>query len=310
MLSEDLRRNIYPPLTRADNFFAFWEETLDLLNSTPCAIEISDSQETNDGLILKKVIFSSLDNTSIHGYLLTPKHNKPGPLIVYTHGYMGHCDVVWTWAKQGASVLGIDIRGFGESKDAVLQISKHGYVLTGIESEKTSILRGAVCDYIRGIQTAKELLRNKQQSTVLYGKSFGGALACIAAGLTHYADFLVAAVPTFSWAYGRRKLATKGSGEEINNFIKFHPDKEHQTMQVLSYFDTMNFAPLIKCSTLIGVGLQDPVVPAETIYAFVNHLNCSKQIREFPVSHSSSPEEALWNGFEKEWMQLIMSEKS
>lgn len=298
--------DICPPLTSAENFSSFWEGTLERLASLPTEIEITESKETDDAL-LQKVTFKSLDNAVIHGYLLSPLTTKRNPLIVYTHGYMGQCEVVWPWARQGASVFGVDIRGCGKSKNAVSQLSPYGYIITGIESEQSSILRGAVCDYIRGIQVAHELLRNKQQATVLYGKSFGGALAAIAAALTQYADLLVTAVPTFAWAEGRRQLVTQGSGAEINDYIKNYPDQEHQVMQVLSYFDTMNFAPLIECDTLIGVGLQDSVVPAETVCAFANHLSCPKQIRQYPVSHTSLPEEKLWKEFEEEWLRLALS---
>ncbi|WP_455202331.1 acetylxylan esterase [Kaarinaea lacus] len=299
-------KDICPSLTRTDDFLPFWTETLDQLESLPVEISVSEKEETDDGLLLQKVTYQSLDNAVVHGYLLSPPDNA-GPLIVYTHGYMGQCEVVWSWARQGASVFGIDIRGFGKSRNAVSQLSPHGYILTGIESEQSSILRGAVCDYIRGIQVANELLTENQQATVLYGKSFGGALAAMAAALTHSADLLVAAVPTFAWAEGRRKLVSQGSGAEINTYLKMFPEKEQQVMQVLSYFDTMNFAPLIESDAVIGVGLEDAVVPAETVYAFINHLSCHKEIREYPVSHTSLPEESLWDGFEDEWLRLAFS---
>jgi cephalosporin-C deacetylase len=300
-------KDICPPLTCADDFSSFWQETLAGLTKLALAIEVRHREKTNDGLLLQHIAFQSFGDAIIHAYLLSPDNTESSPLIVYTHGYMGACEVVWSWARQGFSVFGIDIRGYGQSKDAIAKIATAGYVLTGIESEKNHILRGAICDYIRGIEVAHALLQNKQQATVLYGHSFGGALACFAAGLTQYADLLVAAVPTFAWAEGRRKLVSKGSGAEINAYIKEHPDEEQDVMRVLSYFDIMNFAPLIACSSIIGVGLQDCIVPAETVFAFINHLACSKQVREFPVSHTSSSQEKLWENFEAEWLQLALS---
>lgn len=302
-------RKTRPPLTRPDNFLAFWQDTLEQLDKFPKAIQIISSQATDDGLLLYKLNFRSFDNALIHAYFLTQQSNENAPLIIYTHGYMGQCEVIWDWARKGVSVFGVDLRGFGESKHAVSNLSQHGYIITGIQSEETSILRGAICDYIRAAQVARELSQDKQKMTIFYGKSFGGALASIAAALTPSADLLVTAVPTLAWAEGRRRLVTQGSGVEINTYIETHPDEEQHVMRVLSYFDTMNFAPLIKCNTFVGVGLQDNYVPAETVYAFINHLSCQKQTKEFPVSHSHSPQEQLWDNFEKEWLQIVLSGK-
>lgn len=301
-------RNLRPPLTRADNFVQFWEQTLQQLHDQDSDIEIINSSKSDDGVCLQDVAFRSFGGAIIHAYLLTPKFIENGPLIVYTHGYMGRCEVVWKWARQGASVLGIDVRGFGYSRNALPMPSPYGYVLTGIESEATSVLRGAICDFIRGAHVANELLQNRQQSTVYYGRSFGGALAAISAALTRDADLLVSAVPTFGWAEGRRKLVQQGSGAEINAYLEKFPQNEAQVMHVLSYFDTMNFAPLIKSDSFIGVGLKDLVVPAETVYAFINHLTCHKQIRHFPVSHTALPEEGLWDYFENEWFRNVISQ--
>ena len=48
---------------------------------------------------------------------------------------------------------------------------------------------------------------------------------------------------------------------------------------------------MIRCGTLIGLGLHDPVVPAETVYSIANHLSAPCEIMEFPVSHTELPEE-------------------
>ena len=79
-------------------------------------------------------------------------------------------------------------------------------------------------------------------------------------------------------------------------------------MGVLRYFDTMNFADLVSCPLLIGLGMRDPIVPAATVYAIINHLACPHEIREYPVSHSpEDPETALWSHFEREWIELAVN---
>jgi cephalosporin-C deacetylase-like acetyl esterase len=68
----------------------------------------------------------------------------------------------------------------------------------------------------------------------------------------------------------------------------------------------MNFAAAIRCPTLVGLGLEDSVVPAPTVYAIVNHLSVPHQVVRLPVSHTDLPEEKLWNRFEAYWLRLVV----
>jgi cephalosporin-C deacetylase len=75
-------------------------------------------------------------------------------------------------------------------------------------------------------------------------------------------------------------------------------------MVVLSYFDPMNFAVDIRCPTLVGLGLEDDVVPAPTVYAIANHLTGPREVVRLPVSHTDRPEEKLWDRFEAYGLRL------
>ena len=139
---------------------------------------------------------------------------------------------------------------------------------------------------------------------VVYGRSFGGGLAVMTEALIQAADLLVVGVPTLGWAEGRHFFVEAGSGGEINRYCRARPDHMEDLMVVLRYFDTTNFADLIRCPTLVGVGLEDVVVPAKTVYAIANHLSGPVELMEFPVSHTDRPEEALWDRFEDRWTAL------
>jgi pimeloyl-ACP methyl ester carboxylesterase len=86
--------------------------------------------------------------------------------------------------------------------------------------------------------------------------------------------------------------------------LEVHPEREEDVMVVLSYFDPMNFAVDIRCPTLVGLGLEDDVVPAPTVYAIANHLSGSREVVRLPVSHTDRPEEKLWDRFEAYWLRL------
>jgi cephalosporin-C deacetylase len=206
----------------------------------------------------------------------------------------------------GVNVLGVEARGYGRSRDALPSPSSWGYVLTGIESPEKHVLRGAVCDYMRAVEVGREILDPFISRTVLNGTSFAGGLAVMAESILQVADFLVVAVPSFGWAEGRRLLVEDGSGQEINRYIEAYPEREEDVMCVLSYFDSMNFAAEIRCPTLVGLGIEDNVVPAPTVYAIVNHLSVPRQVVRLPVSHTNLPEEKLWDRFEAYWLRLTV----
>ena len=127
-----------------------------------------------------------------------------------------------------------------------------------------------------------------------HGRSFGGGLAVMAQAVSHIASYLAVAVPTFGWAAGRRALVKKDSGREINDYLISGRATETDVMRTLSYFDTVNFADRVGCRALVGVGSRDDVVPAETVYAIVNHMVPAPDVLELPVSHSTDLEEARW----------------
>jgi cephalosporin-C deacetylase len=231
------------------------------------------------------------------------RNKEKRPLVVHSHGYGLSCSLQWKWARYGYNVVGVDIRGFGWSS-AAPKISKWGYVLTGIETPESSVLRGAVCDYARAVQVAQQVCKASVTGTVLHGISFSGALALMAGALLGRVGLLVIGVPTFGWAEGRNFFLKAGSGAEIGRYLEARPEEAEDVMLVLRYFDPVNFADMVSCPALIGVGLKDDVVPAKPVYAIANHLQGPVEIMEFPVSHSQEPEEKRWEEFEARWLEL------
>ncbi|MDX1654773.1 MAG: alpha/beta fold hydrolase [Candidatus Competibacteraceae bacterium] len=295
-----------PALTRPADFMDFWGATLATLEAIDPEPRLYGGHCETSQLCLEELTFPSLDGAIIHGYLLSWRDDRPRPLVVHAHGYGSQYHIMEHWARNdGVDVVGFDARGFGRSRGAVAELSPHGYVLTAIESPHTSILRGAVCDYLQAYRMAHRRLGARAPRTIFCGTSFAGGLAVMAAAISHAADLLAVGVPTFGWAQGRRRLARQGSGAEINTYLATHPWAESQVMETLRYFDTMNFADLVRCPSLVGVGRRDKVVPAATVYAIANHMTCFHEVREFPVSHSLEPEEILWQAFEEEWLGLL-----
>ncbi len=303
-----MRRQFKPALTRPEDFGAFWHSTLLQLDQVePAVAEESMLAAPDDEVSGRLVSFRSLGGSRISAYVLQWNDDRPRPLVIYSHGYACQCTPRWDLARQGLNLVGVDIRGFGASTNALQQRSRWGYVLTGIETPEASVLRQAVSDYIQAARVGQALCADRVSRTLFLGVSFAGGLALMAQAVSGRADILAVGVPTFGWAEGRNLFVQKGSGAEIANYLERRPDHAEDVMLVLRYFDTINFADHVRCPTLLGLGLEDDVVPAKTVYAIANHLAGPVELMEFPVSHSDRPEEQLWQQFEARWVALALS---
>jgi cephalosporin-C deacetylase len=294
----------YSPLTTEPEAFArFWRATIDnTLDIEPMPV-MARQKAPADGLTLDHVSYQSLGGQSISAYLLAHDSAEPRPLVVHSHGYNSQYDIMLHWALAGCHVFGIDFRGFGRS--AGLPLARGGYILTGIESPQTSILRGAVADLVQGMRTAQALLGWRAPRLVLKGFSFGGAMALMAAAFHPVADFLVVGQPTLGWHRERLRLARAGSSAELKACFEREPEGEAAAMRTLEFFEALHFAARISTPTLLGVGLDDEVVPSRSVMAIANQLpEQITELRILPVAHSDDPRESLWAEFDREWLTL------
>lgn len=300
---ESTHAPLYQDIDRPADFDTFWSETLQELAEVP-----DDMQDTpvdaRAGIRHTALSFRSLNGARIHGYRLHWQDRRPRPLVVYTHGYNGQCEVMWQWARAGFNVCGFDTRGFGQS---TLDTRHDNWILTGIETPRHSIVRGAVCDYVRALDLARALSAAVTTRTLAYGYSFGGAMSLMSQAVKPAADLVTAGVPSFGWMAGRRRLVERGSGQEVNEYLHANPLQELAVMNTLAYFDTANFAPRIPQATLIGVGMNDVVVPPDTVFAISNRLTCPHRVMTFPYSHSDHDDERLWKAFEQAWQEMLTS---
>ena len=266
---------------------------------------------TTDGNRITPIRFASLGGADIQGFFVAAQAaagDRPRPLVITTHGYNSHSNPVLDArhvASSGADLLGFDIRGFGLSR-AACAVDPDGYILTGIDDPRKSILRGAVCDYVRAAEVGA-LLQAGGGGTVFHGRSFGGALAIMAQAVAPRADYLVAAVPALGWAEGRRRVADGGSTQELNQYLARRPAAEVAVMRTLAYFDTANYADRVACDALVGVGLHDTVVPPATVYAIANRMTPQPEVMELPVSHTDLLEERHWVEFDRRWTSRVAS---
>lgn len=277
------------------------------LAETPPRFERRPHDAAPDALRLEELAFRSLGDQRIGAYLASWRDDWPRPVIVHGHGYGGPTgEVAWRWVRAGAHVCGIDVRGFGRSAHGAQERSPWGYILSGAESPETSVLRGAVCDYLRGAEVACEALGARASRIVLHGGSFAGGLATIAQALRPPVDLLVLQAPSLAWTEARVRLCRAGSGREIAEYLRARPAQAAGTLRTLAFFDALHFAPAVAASAIVGLGERDDVVPAITIAALFQRLAGPRELVRLPIAHSSSPLERRWEQFEARWLRLAL----
>jgi cephalosporin-C deacetylase-like acetyl esterase len=285
----------------------FWAAARAELQTVRAALRRSSQSAPSNGTVASDLSFQSLGGHRIHGYAITWADRTPRPLVVHAHGYRSQAEPRLEWVRAGCDVLGFDVRGFGRSVDAVPYPSPAGWLLTGVRSPETSVLRGAVCDYVRASEVA-HALGVPTRRVVHHGVSLAGGLALMAEAVAPRADLLALGVPTFGWSEGRRLLVERGSGAEVATFLERHPQYPEDDLQmVLAYFDAALLAPAVRCPTVLGLGLVDRVVPFASVQAIVERLRAPLEVMEFPISHDSGPAMRAWDRFDERWLALAFA---
>lgn len=285
------------------DFDEFWSATHERILEVETKPVLARQKPPGEGLVYDQLRFNSLGNVGISGYLLSHDSREPRPLIVHSHGYNSQYDVMLNWANTGCNVLGIDFRGFGRSDRCALAAGS--YVLTGVESPQTSILRGSVCDLVQAIRVGRELMGSRLSSVVLYGFSFGGAMAMMAGTLDRDVELIVSGQPTFGWHSERLRLSASGTGAELRRYLERNHRDKPMIMNTFNYYESMHFAKRIDAPIFIGIGLDDAVVPSRSVIAISNNVRTPAfELRILPVAHSDDPRESLWAEFDREWLQF------
>lgn len=124
---------------------------------------------------------------------------------------------------------------------------------------------------VRALEYAKSRPEWDGKNLIVEGSSMGGAQALVGAALDSQVSACIANVP----AMGDMIAAFPGWPKLLTHVKKASPEAVRENAP---YYDTANFAKLVKVPTLVGVGLNDAVCPPPTIWAIFNNLQSPKEI--------------------------------
>lgn len=266
---------------RPHDFEEFWKRTIDDSSFGLDASLTEEPLRSNEEAVVYKVVFTSFGRIRVGGWYAVPR--KPGvfPALMLLPGYSMHPNMgVRSWAEQGIACLWLSIRGhsFGDS----ITPGFPGFLCHNIWDRESYIYRGAFCDAINGV---KFLLEREEVNTgkiVVSGSSQGGALSLVTSALMsgHIAG-AAADVPFLTNIQESVRLSSSYPYNEIPDFIRKYPAKEHAIWETLRYFDVDNFAEDVQCPVLMAVGMKDDICPTPPIIAMTDKISGSLDLRRY-----------------------------
>ena len=258
------------------DFDAFWDDVLRQAAAVTLDAEVvPDPLRTSDDVEVIEGFYTSLDHVRVASWYCRPaRRAERSPAIMFLPGYQMDPPIPKEWARKGYIALSVAPRG-------KLRSNRHfnpGYpnLLTyNIVDRHTYAYRGFYVDTWRGIDFL--LSRPEVDGTRIgvVGSSQGGGLTITTAAMRPEVRAAAAGAPYLCGFMDAIDLTHTYPYEEINDYLRLHPERRAEVENTLAYFDGINFAEKIACPIVMNIGLQDNVCPPETGYALFNRIGTS-----------------------------------
>jgi cephalosporin-C deacetylase len=242
----------------------------------------------------------------VKGWLLFPAGSEqPLPTIVEYLGYgsgRGHPIESLGYASAGFAHAVLDTRGQGSSTRAGDTADPRGaapavpgFLTRGILDREQYYYRRLFVDAYRFVDVVRSHWLVDATRITVTGRSQGGALSLVAAGLR---DDIALAVPhvVFLSAFERAlQMTDHNPYGELARWLAVHRGSVDQAFRTLGYFDAVSFARRARCPGRFSVALQDLVSPPSTVYAAYNAYGGPKDmtIWRFNGHEAGGPEDTL-----------------
>ena len=256
-----------------DDFDQFWDSVKDDVSRIPLEPEAApDAMRSSDDIEVFQVFYNSLDNVRIAGWYSIPRE-RSGPLaaVMVVPGYQSDPPITKEWARRGYATLSVAPRGKLRS-NSQFNPGYPGLLTYGIVDRNTYSYRGFYVDAWRGVDfllSRDEVDGNRIGVT---GSSQGGGLTITTAAMRPEIKAAAAGAPYLCGYMDSIELTHTYPYQEINDYLRLHPESREQVEDTLNYFDGINFAHKITCPIIINVGMQDNVCPPETGFALFNEI--------------------------------------
>lgn len=285
---------ILPFTKMPDDFGNFWKQTLDEMHKTPLSYTRELAKEYCTDKIDCWLIRLKIDKEhSMFGYLFMPKDREGKKLpAAFSPPGAGVKTIKYPlrhkyYPEDGFIRLEVEIHGLdprlSEStfKDITSAFASkdNGYFTNRIDNREAYYLRHVYAGMVRWNDFLCSLPEWDGKNLAVQGGSQGGALALVTAALDPRVTACCVNHPALT------DMAAYTDKGRTGGYPHFSPEiLTPQVVNVLQYYDVINFCRIVKCPVRMTWGYNDNVCPPTTSYAAWNTLTCPKECVITPVN--------------------------
>ena len=278
------------------DFDGYWQDTLVELAALPPAPEAQEIPlRSTDFATAYGVSLTSIGPYRLYAYLSIPRGEGPFPARYYLPRYGSVVDLVPQGASNGQRrehvTFAICVRG-QRLADQPYAAAFPGLLTDGIDDPTGYVYRGIVADCVRGA----EYLANRPEVDGARIAAIGNDLAYTTAALCAQVTHLVC---TPALLYDTVNLARRTSAyplEEINDYLRLHPEREEAVRRTMSYFDLRRFASQVNATTLLMAGADGSALDAAALAPLLQAM--PGQVEVHTAEHSGYKD----GRFSEEWL--------
>ncbi len=273
------------------DFDAFWQSELKELKAVPANPRLDRVDIGNTNLEYWKISLDNIRGTHIQGQLARPARGKKFPaLLIVQWAGVYPLQRSWVTGRAEEGWLTLNIQAHDLPIDAPESFYKdqfagplHNYWSIGNDDRDTSYYLRM---YLSCFRAADYLIQRKDwdgKTLVVTGTSQGGMQTLMLAGLhPRKLTAALALVPAGCDMLGPDVGRAPGWPQWCNHTEGGKDPKK--VRQASRYYDIANFAALIKCPVLVGLGLQDETCPPAGVFAAFNRISSPKEVVILPKS--------------------------
>ncbi len=233
--------------------------------------------------------YTGMCGARLHAKYLKPVSDEPVPLVLQFHGYPG-ASRSWfeqaSFAGMGMALIALDCPGQGGPSEDIGGFegtTVAGHIVAGIDGDPANLYYVRLHQDIRILcRIVRELEGIDLSRVFVNGASQGGGLGIATCALNseliNRAAILYPFLSDFRlvWDLDADDIAYEGL-RYWSRWFDEDSTRIDEAYAKLAYFDSKNFAPMVKCPVLFGTGTADIVCPPATQFAVYNNLTCEKR---------------------------------